>query len=152
MFSYISKWNYHLLQHCCTISMTNITVILKQWSKLTVNQFPKLEVVFFFLNIQVYHSLQMFLKTLITLSSDCLMCYVKWKSHNHVQLFATPGIYSRWYSPEYWSGQPLPSPRDLPKPGVEPRSPPLVEDSLPTELPGKSDVLWLGFNLTIKMC
>ena len=25
--------------------------------------------------------------------------------------------------PEYWSGEPLPSPGDLPKPGIEPRSP-----------------------------
>ena len=33
---------------------------------------------------------------------------------------------------EYWSG--FPSPGDLPDPGIEPRSPALQEDSLPTEL------------------
>ena len=38
---------------------------------------------------------------------------------------------------EYWSGQPIPSPGDLPDPGIEPVSPSLQVDSLPTELPGK---------------
>ena len=31
---------------------------------------------------------------------------------------------------EYWSGQPFPSPGDLPNPGIEPGSPPLQADSL----------------------
>ena len=35
---------------------------------------------------------------------------------------------------EYWSRLPFPSPGDLPDPGIEPRSPALQEDSLPTEL------------------
>ena len=39
--------------------------------------------------------------------------------------------------PEYWSGQPFPSPRDLPKPGLEPRFPALQVDSLSAEPPGK---------------
>ena len=39
--------------------------------------------------------------------------------------------------PEYWSGWPFPSPGDLPNPGIEPRSPALQGDSLPTETPGK---------------
>ena len=39
--------------------------------------------------------------------------------------------------PEYWSGLPVPSPGDLPNPGIEPRSPALQADSLPSELPGK---------------
>ena len=37
---------------------------------------------------------------------------------------------------EYWSEMPFPSPGDLPDPGIEPRSPALQVDSLPTELPG----------------
>ena len=37
----------------------------------------------------------------------------------------------------YWSGLPFPSPGDLPNPGIEPRSPALLADSLPTELRGK---------------
>ena len=39
---------------------------------------------------------------------------------------------------EYWSGLPFPSPGDLPDPGVEPESPTLKADALPTEPPGKT--------------
>ena len=51
--------------------------------------------------------------------------------------FATPWtIQSREFSrPEYWSGQPSPSPGGLPKPGVELGSPALQVDSLPAEPP-----------------
>ena len=35
---------------------------------------------------------------------------------------------------EYWSRLPFPSPGDLPNPGIEPGSPALKADSLPTEL------------------
>ena len=35
---------------------------------------------------------------------------------------------------EYWSGLPFPSPGDLPNPGIEPGSPALQADSLPSEL------------------
>ena len=34
---------------------------------------------------------------------------------------------------EYWSGLPFPSPGDLPDAGIEPRSPALQVDSLPSE-------------------
>ena len=36
--------------------------------------------------------------------------------------------------PEYWSGYSFPFSEDLPDPGIEPRSPALQADSLPTEL------------------
>ena len=39
--------------------------------------------------------------------------------------------------PEYWSGQPFPSPGDLPNPGIEPRSPAMQAHSLPAEPQGK---------------
>ena len=39
---------------------------------------------------------------------------------------------------EYWSGLPFPSPGDLPNPGIEPGSPALQADSLPSESPGES--------------
>ena len=42
---------------------------------------------------------------------------------------------------EYWSELPFPSPRDLPNPGTEPRSPALQGDSLPAEPPGKRSYL-----------
>ena len=38
---------------------------------------------------------------------------------------------------EYWSGLPFSSPGDFPNPGIEPGSPALQVDSLPSELPGK---------------
>ena len=45
-----------------------------------------------------------------------------------------PGILQQ----EYWSGLPFPPPGDLPNPWIEPRSPALQADSLPSEPPGKS--------------
>ena len=39
--------------------------------------------------------------------------------------------------PGYWSGLPCPPPGDLPNPGIEPGSPALQADSLPSEPPGK---------------
>ena len=42
---------------------------------------------------------------------------------------------------EYWSGVPFPSPGDLPDPGIEPESPALLADALPSELPGKLESL-----------
>ena len=42
---------------------------------------------------------------------------------------------------EYWSGLPFPPPGDLPNPGIEPGSPALQADSLPSDLPGKP-IMW----------
>ena len=47
----------------------------------------------------------------------------------------------------YWSGLPFPSPGDLPNPGIEPRSPALQADSLPSEPPGKLQHLHLSNNI-----
>ena len=41
------------------------------------------------------------------------------------------------FRPEYWSGEPFPSPGDFPDLGIKPRSPSLQEDALPAESPGK---------------
>ena len=38
---------------------------------------------------------------------------------------------------ECWSGLPFPSPGDFPDPGIEPGSPALQADALPSEPPGK---------------
>ena len=71
------------------------------------------------------------------------MCHeVKWLSR--VRLFATPWTVA-YQTPlsmgfsrqEYWSGVPLPSPGDLPSPGIKPRSPVLEADALSSEPPGK---------------
>ena len=65
-------------------------------------------------------------------------------SLSRVQLFATLWTVAYQASPsmgfssqEYWSGLPLPSPGDLPNPGIEPRSPTLEADALTSEPPGK---------------
>ena len=68
----------------------------------------------------------------------------KVKSLSRVQLFAIPWtvVYQASLSmgfsrQEYCSGLPFPSPGDLPDPGIEPRSPALQADALPSEPPGK---------------
>ena len=55
------------------------------------------------------------------------------------RLFSTPWTRRsmEFHRPEYWSGQPFPSPGDLPNTGIEPKSPTLQVDSLPTEPQGK---------------
>ena len=68
------------------------------------------------------------------------VCYLL----SYIQLFATAWtvaqqaplsmVFSRQ---AYWSDLPFPPPGDLPDLGIEPRSPALQADSLPTELPGK---------------
>ena len=56
------------------------------------------------------------------------------------------GFFTSWATreaQEYWSVWPIPSPVDLPNPGIEPGSPTLPVASLPTELWGKlSNVVW----------
>ena len=42
---------------------------------------------------------------------------------------------------EFWSGLPFPSPGDLPDPGIEPRSPTMHVNTLPSETPGKDEAL-----------
>ena len=61
-----------------------------------------------------------------------------------VQLFATLWTVAHQAPPsmgfsrqEYWSGLPFPSPGDLPNPGIEPRCPTLLADTLTSEPPGK---------------
>ena len=69
---------------------------------------------------------------------------VKVKSLSRVRLFVTPrtvayqAFQSMGFSrQEYWSGLPFLSPEDLPNPGIEPGSPALEADALPTEPPVK---------------
>ena len=70
------------------------------------------------------------------------------ESHGlHVRLFVTPCTAALQAPPSmgfsrqgYWSGLPFPSPEDLPDPGIEPRSPALQAEALPSEPPGKHRV------------
>ena len=53
--------------------------------------------------------------------------------------YSLPGSSMGFSRQEYWSGLLFPSPGDLPDPGIEPRSPALWADALPSEPPGKSN-------------
>ena len=72
------------------------------------------------------------------------LCENKVKSLSRVRLFVTPWTVAYQPPPsmgfsrqECWSGLPFPSPGDLLDPGIEPRSPTLQADTLPSEPPGK---------------
>ena len=76
---------------------------------------------------------------------------MKVKSLSRVRLFETPWTVAYQAPPsmefsrqEYWSGQPFPSPRDLPNPGIEPGSPALQADALSSEPPYDPTVAFLG--------
>ena len=49
---------------------------------------------------------------------------------------------------EYWNGLPYPPPGNLPNLGIEPRSPALQADSLPTELSGKPIYVYITESLS----
>ena len=70
---------------------------------------------------------------------------MKVKSLSRVRLFATPWTVAHQAPPsvgfsrqEYWSGLPFPSLGDLPNPEIEPESPALQTDALPSEPPGNT--------------
>ena len=72
--------------------------------------------------------------------TECLCA----QSFSHAQLFAISWTVAyqaplsmEFSRQEYWSVLPFPSPEDLPDPGIEPRSPELQADALPSEPPGK---------------
>ena len=65
------------------------------------------------------------------------------KSLSLVQLFATPWtvahqapLFMEFSKQENWSGLPFPSPGDLLDPRIDPRSPALQADFLPSKLSG----------------
>ena len=69
---------------------------------------------------------------------------LKVKLLSRVRLFATPWTVAYRAPPsmgfsrqEYWSGLPFPSPGDLSNPEIEPGSPTLQADALPSETAGK---------------
>ena len=63
---------------------------------------------------------------------------------NCVRIFATPlsvahqaPLFMGLSWQEYWNGLPVPSPGDLPDPGIKPGSPAFQTDALTSEKPGK---------------
>jgi len=89
------------------------------------------------------------------------MCY--WIVHawmlshfSHVWLFVTPWIVAcqvplpmGFFRQEYWSGFPGPPPGDLPDPEMEPTSPALQADSLPTKPSGKLHAIGLELEISV---
>ena len=75
-----------------------------------------------------------------TLSLLLLLLLLLLSRFSRVQLFVIPWTVAgqsplsmEFSRQDYWSGFPFPSPRDLPNPGTEPRSPTLQAGSLPSE-------------------
>ena len=77
---------------------------------------------------------------LVLLLKNDIQRIVKVKSLSRARLFATPGIVActkllrpwDFQGKKYWSGLPFPSPGNLPNSGIEPWSPALQADSLPS--------------------
>ena len=82
------------------------------------------------------------------------------KSLSPIWLFVTPWTVAyqapqsmEFSRQEYWSGLPFPCPGDLSDPGIEPGSPALQADALPSEPPGKLvSVLGLVLFLLFSQC
>ena len=127
------------------------TILLRTLCKyITVTHITELPLTVAFLLLDTQGSKESFIKTLGRGShypqEDMQLCMswkVKVKSLSRVRLFATPWTVA-YQAPlsmgfsrqECWSGLPLPSPEDLPNPGIKPWSPTLQEDALTSELPG----------------
>ena len=84
---------------------------------------------------------------------------MKVKSLSGFQLFVTKWTVAYQASPsmgfsrkEYWSGLPLPSPGDLPDPGIALRSPALRADALPSEPPGKPQYTYYTAAKSLQSC
>ena len=84
--------------------------------------------------------------------------WLKWLSTHEVKLFSRVQLFVipwtiAYQAPlslgfsrqEYWSGLPFPSPGDLPNRGIEPGSPVLQADALPSEPPARMIALFLPF-------
>ena len=98
--------------------------------------------------------------TCIQVSQEASKVKVKVKSLSRVRLFVTPWTIAHQAPPskgfsrqEYWSGLPFHSPRDLPDPGIKPRSPTLQADALTSEPPGKPrrQVRWSSIPISLRI-
>ena len=86
------------------------------------------------------------------LSAQSSFWNVNWQSLSCVWLFATlwtvagqVPLSMEFSRQEYWSGQPFPSPGDLPDSGIKLGSPSLKSDSLPSEPPGMQSICCEGW-------
>ena len=96
----------------------------------------------------------MYLKALALLSNKtCVVAnHLVVSNSSDPMDYSPPGFSVHVFSrQEYWSGLPFPSPGDLPKPAIEPRSPSLQVGSLPTELPVDTHIS-ACINKCVSMC
>ena len=93
------------------------------------------------------------LHTNMAIESESVSCSVVSDSCNPMHC-SLPGFLSMEFSRQaYWSGQPIPSPGDLPDPGIESRSPALQADTLTSEPPGKHlNIALILKNKVITIC
>ena len=84
---------------------------------------------------------------LLSVNPPWTPCYCCLVANLHLTLFATPWTVScqaplslGFFRQEYWSRLPFPYPGDLPDSGIEPGSPALQADALPSEPPGKPEL------------
>ena len=84
--------------------------------------------------------IQWFLSNKLMIKNKCIHSFVKVKVTQSCQIFVAPWtIQSMEFSrPENWNGQPFPSPRTRPNPGIKPRPPTLQADISSAEPQGKA--------------
>ena len=68
----------------------------------------------------------------------CVSCSIVSYSFQPLEYCLQGSISMGFSRQKYWSGQPFPSPGDLPNPGIKPRFPVLQVDSLLCQPPGNS--------------
>ena len=102
-------------------------------------------------DLYIFFCILLFLLNVTSLSSLCVVGVLHAQSLSHVLLFVTPWTIAlqdplsmEFSRQEYWSGLPLPTPRNLPDPGIKPASlasPALTGGFFTTEPPGKPVLL-----------
>ena len=113
-----------------------LQVRILEWVAISLSLQFLIPSAFQFLQILIFIMLKSFHNNIKPLT-QCLK--VKLKLLSCVQLFVTQWTVahqappSMEFSRQEWSGLPFPSPGDLPDPGIEPRSPALWTDALPSE-------------------
>ena len=99
--------------------------------------FPFMYLQYYFITINMSKSRFKLLERRVFLSSESISCSVMSDSMTPWTVACQAPLSMEFCRQEYQSGQPFPSPGDLPNPGIEPWFPALQTDSLLSEPPGK---------------
>ena len=87
------------------------------------------------ISIHSYHRKRILLLAYYSVVCVCVSHSVMSDSSNQGTVTHQAPLAMEFYRQEYWNGLPFGSPGDPPNPGIEPRSPALQADSLPSEPP-----------------